>query len=272
MDNPSPTRRNSVIVGASSALGRALAGALVCAQDAGTVFALSRNGQAPADTSPLEAARATRDGTALPSGDRTTSAGVLQHIAANPTDPESLAAAARTVAERADRVHRLIICTGILHGGDAEPDFRPEKSLGQLRLEHLQRSVAVNAWAPLAAIHAFAGLLRHAEGAVAAALSAMVGSIGDNRLGGWYSYRMSKAALNMGIRNAAIELGRHRHGPIVVAIHPGTTLSPLSAPFAARDRARPADASAAAIVRVLDGLERTDNGRFFNWDGRELPW
>jgi NAD(P)-dependent dehydrogenase (short-subunit alcohol dehydrogenase family) len=100
----------------------------------------------------------------------------------------------------------------------------------------------------------------------------MVGSIGDNRLGGWYSYRMSKAALNMGIRNAAIELGRHRHGPIVVAIHPGTTLSPLSAPFAARDRARPADASAAAIVRVLDGLERTDNGRFFNWDGRELPW
>jgi NAD(P)-dependent dehydrogenase (short-subunit alcohol dehydrogenase family) len=169
-------------------------------------------------------------------------------------------------------VHRLIVCTGILHGGATDPGLRPEKSLRQLRLANLQRCMAVNAWAPLMALEAFSPLLRHTDGAVAAALSAMVGSIGDNRLGGWYSYRMSKAALNMGLRSAAIELGRQRHAPIVVAVHPGTTLSALSAPFAGPERARPAHDSAAAILRVLDGLGPDDTGRFFNWDGRELPW
>jgi NAD(P)-dependent dehydrogenase (short-subunit alcohol dehydrogenase family) len=193
-------------------------------------------------------------------------------LSADPTDPASLAAAVAAVAAHAPRIHRLIICTGILHGGSDDPDFRPEKSLGQLQLAHLQQCMAVNAWAPLVTLDAFAPLLRHDSGATAAVLSAMVGSITDNRMGGWYSYRMSKAALNMGIRNAAIELGRHRHGPVVVAIHPGTTLSPLSAPFAGPERARPPVESAAAILRVLDNLERADSGRFFNWDGRELPW
>jgi NAD(P)-dependent dehydrogenase (short-subunit alcohol dehydrogenase family) len=196
----------------------------------------------------------------------------VRWIAADPTDPDSLAAAVGAVRAIAPRVHRLIICTGLLHGGDAASDLRPEKSLHQLRLENLQQCIAVNAWAPLATLDAFAPLLRHPEGSVAAALSAMVGSIGDNRLGGWYSYRMSKAALNMGIRSAAIELGRQRHAPVVVAIHPGTTRSELSAPFAGPERARPAGESATAILRVLDGLGPEHTGRFFNWDGRELPW
>ena len=91
----------------------------------------------------------------------------------------------------------------------------------------------VNAFAPLAALQAFAALLRHDEGAVAATLSAMVGSISDNQLGGWYSYRMSKAALNMGLRNAAIEFGRRSNGPVGVAIHPGTTFT------ACRKKAQP---------------------------------
>lgn len=243
--------RNCVIVGASGAIGRALVAACLADRRCGTVFALSRNPATP---------------------DHHGEAPGPRWIAADPTDPDSLAAAVEAVRAITPRVHRLIICTGVLHGGGADPDLRPEKSLRQLRLGNLQQSIAVNAWAPLVTIEAFAPLVRHAEGAVAAALSAMVGSIGDNRLGGWYSYRMSKAALNMGIRSAAIELGHQRHAPVVVAIHPGTTRSELSAPFAGPDRARPACESATAILRILDGLGPEHTGRFFNWDGRELPW
>ncbi len=259
MSTNTSIKRSSVIVGAGGALGRALVVACRTAPDAGTVFALAR---APAaDAEPAQQAKGPLQ--TLPP---------IHRLVADPTDPAAMAAAAASVGAHTARIHRLIICTGILHGGPADPSFRPEKSLGQLRLDQLQQSILVNAWAPLVALDAFAPLLRHEDGAVAAVLSAMVGSIGENRLGGWYSYRMSKAALNMGIRNAAIELGRHRHGPIVVAIHPGTTLSELSAPFAGAERARSPGVSAAAILRVLDGLGKSDNGRFFNWDGRELPW
>lgn len=242
-------QRNSVIVGAGGAIGAALVEACLAECDCGIVHALSRH-------PPDEPARTQ----------------AAHWVEADPTDAASLAAAVRTVTARTPRIHRLIVCSGLLHGGAGAPDLQPEKALAQLQLTHLQRCIEVNAWAPLAALHAFAAALRHPEGAVAAMLSAMVGSIGDNRLGGWYSYRMSKAALNMGMRTAAIELGRHRHGPVVVAIHPGTTLSPLSQPFVGADRARPPAASAAAILGVLNCLERADNGRFFNWDGRELPW
>jgi NAD(P)-dependent dehydrogenase (short-subunit alcohol dehydrogenase family) len=241
--------RDLVIVGAGSALGFALAEHHCNSDRPGRVFALSRH--------PIAAVAAPQQ---------------PHWIHADAGAPDSLAAAAAVVAQQTPTIGGLIICSGILHGGPENPDLRPEKNLGQLNLENLQACMAVNAYAPLQALNAFAALLRHPGRSYAAALSAMVGSITDNRLGGWYSYRMSKAALNMGLRNAAIELGRHRHGPIVVAIHPGTTLSPLSAPFAGPERARPARDSARAIMAVLDGLTALDNGRFFNWDGRELPW
>jgi NAD(P)-dependent dehydrogenase (short-subunit alcohol dehydrogenase family) len=202
MNIPAPVSKHSVIVGAGSAIGAALVEACLAAPDCGTVHAVSRHPR--------------------------TFGAAVRWRRADPTDAQAITDAARAIAAETPHIHRLIVCTGVLHGGAEDPGFRPEKSLGQLELAHLQRCITVNAWAPLAAIHAFAPLLRHPEGSVAAALSAQVGSIGDNRMGGWYSYRMSKAALNMGLRTAAIELGRHRHGPTVVAIHPGTTQSPLS--------------------------------------------
>jgi NAD(P)-dependent dehydrogenase (short-subunit alcohol dehydrogenase family) len=191
---------------------------------------------------------------------------------ADATDPDQLAAAAERIGAAHERVHLLITCVGALHGGQSDPDFQPEKSLSALRLHNLQRSVAINAFAPLAALHAFLPLLRHDEGAVAATLSAMVGSIGDNALGGWYSYRMSKAALNMGLRNAAIECSRLRDGPQVVAIHPGTTLTALSEPFVRRHRHRSPEESARRILQVIEGLSADDTGKFLNWDGQEIPW
>ena len=242
---------NAVIVGASGGLGSALAQALLSRDDVARVFALSRRFQAP--TEPR-----------------------LTALEADATEPRSLGRVARAVADQVDAVHLLIVCTGMLHGGGDEPELTPEKSLAELDGERFRQIMTVNALAPLQAIHAFAPLLRHDERAVAAALSAMVGSIGDNRIGGWYSYRMSKAALNMGLRNAAIELGRGRPSgrpkPIVAAIHPGTTVTPLSEPFLRRHRARPAAESAEHILAVLDGLTESDSGRFFNWDGSELPW
>ncbi|MEQ8860561.1 MAG: SDR family NAD(P)-dependent oxidoreductase [Pseudomonadales bacterium] len=250
-DTTSPDARTAVVVGASGGLGRALTRALADRDDIGRVFALSRR------------------------------PGAVEHDAvtslqADACDPASLARAAEAVAAATLRVHLLIVCTGILHGGEAEPGLGPEKSLGQLDGDAFRHVMTVNALAPLQVLHAFAPLLKHDERAVAAALSAMVGSIGDNRIGGWYSYRMSKAALNMGLKNAAIELGRlrpkGRPAPIVVAVHPGTTETDLSRPFLRQHDARPADDSAAHILAVLDDLDEADSGRFFNWDGRELPW
>ncbi|MAT84546.1 MAG: hypothetical protein CMQ43_09255 [Gammaproteobacteria bacterium] len=246
-----PPPINAVIVGASGGIGRALTDALLARDEARRVFALSRRFEPPAHPR-------------------------LTALEADPTEPRSLARVAGAVADQVDAVHLLIICTGVLHGGDDDPGLAPEKSLADLDGERFRRVMTVNALAPLQTIHAFSPLLRHDHRAVAAALSAMVGSIGDNRIGGWYSYRMSKAALNMGLRNAAIELGRGRPSgrpkPIVAAIHPGTTVTPLSEPFLRRHRARPPEESAAHILAVLDRLTESDSGRFFNWDGSELPW
>ena len=108
-----------------------------------------------------------------------------------------------------------------------------------------------------------------------AALSARVGSIEDNRLGGWYSYRASKAALNQGLRCAAIELKRTRRESVCVALHPGTVDTALSEPFQAglpEGQLRGSDAAAASLLGVLSGLGPEDSGGFYAWDGESLPW
>ena len=237
------TPRVTVVVGAGSAIGVEL---VACALRDGPVIALSRAG-AP-----------------LP--------GVTTNIRWDPRSPEVMAQAVQAVASVTKHVDRLVICNGVLTDQEHVPPLRAEKALRQVERETFLHGLDVNAWAPLAALQAFERLLRAAAGARAAVLSAMVGSIGDNRAGGWFTYRMSKAALNMGVRNVAIEWSRLRAGPIVAAIHPGTTLSALSAPFVGPERARPPAESAAAVLRVLDGLSPTQSGGFFNWDGRELPW
>jgi NAD(P)-dependent dehydrogenase (short-subunit alcohol dehydrogenase family) len=247
-----PHQLNAVVVGASGGLGAAFTAALASRPDVGRVFALSRR--------------------QLPSGSR------IEALTVDAGDPESYARALQQAADevrsRAPAIHLLITCTGMLHDAGATP----EKSLRQLDAASFQRVMTVNALVPLQVLAAFAPLLRHGERSVAATLSAMVGSIGDNRLGGWYSYRMSKAALNMGLKTASIELGRAAGsasaptGPIVVALHPGTTVTSLSTPYLQRREARPAGESVRHLLAVLDRLTPADNGKFLNWDGRELPW
>jgi NAD(P)-dependent dehydrogenase (short-subunit alcohol dehydrogenase family) len=103
-------------------------------------------------------------------------------------------------------------------------------------------------------------------------LSAKVGSIGDNRLGGWYSYRASKAALNMLVKTASIEVARTHPQAVLVALHPGTVNSALSAPFRGGEIGRPADLATAQMLATLDGLTPADSGAFVAYDGQRLPW
>ena len=163
---------------------------------------------------------------------------------------------------------QLIINTiGILHTSD----WMPEKKLDDLNAEQLQGLMQVNAIGPSLTIKYFSKLL-DPSGAVMATLSAKVGSIEDNRLGGWYSYRASKAALNMLIKTAAIEFGRTRPNNALVALHPGTVNSTLSKPFKGEQIGRPPTDAASDMLKVLLSLKKEDSGTFISYAGERLPW
>jgi NAD(P)-dependent dehydrogenase (short-subunit alcohol dehydrogenase family) len=121
----------------------------------------------------------------------------------------------------------------------------------------------------------FTPLLRHRERAVFASLSARVGSITDNRLGGWYAYRGAKAAQNMFTRNLSLEFRRRLKNVIVVALHPGTTDTGLSRPFqdnVSPEKLFPVDYAVACLLNIMDGLEPEQSGGFYAYDGSEIPW
>ncbi len=153
--------------------------------------------------------------------------------------------------------------------------MQPERRLADVDAEAFLRSMRVNALGPLLMAKHFEPLLRSAQRAVFASISARVGSIGDNRLGGWYAYRASKAAQNMVTRNLSIELRRRTRGIICVALHPGTVDTALSEPFQTRvppDRLFTPDYAAEKLLAVIESLDADSNGRFFAWDGSEIPW
>ena len=181
-------------------------------------------------------------------------------------DEASIAAAAAGVAPGLTLV---IDATGFLHGGGV----MPEKSLRQLDPVQLAHSFAVNAIGPALLMKHFLPRLARDGRAVFATLSARVGSIGDNRLGGWHGYRASKAALNQLVRCAAIELARSHRGAICVALHPGTVDTGLSGPFvkAGLELQSPAQA-AARLIGVIDGLTPSESGGFFDHRGAPVPF
>jgi len=188
-------------------------------------------------------------------------------------DEASVAAAAAQVAQRLASRHlalKLVIdATGMLHS----PSHQPEKSWRQIDPGQMAQAFAINAIGPALLMKHFLPLLPQQGRSVFASLSAKVGSIGDNRLGGWYSYRASKAALNQLVRTAAIELQRRAPGAICVALHPGTVDSPLSAPFAKTGLSvRSPSEAAQSLLAVLAGLRSADTGKLFSHEGDELPW
>ncbi|QNE31021.1 SDR family NAD(P)-dependent oxidoreductase [Sphingomonas sp. NBWT7] len=179
------------------------------------------------------------------------------------TDEASIAAA----AAGAGKIDRVIVATGVLH----EREQGPEKALRDLDPAWLARQYAVNAIGPALVAKHFLPIMPRTGRSIFAVLSARVGSISDNRLGGWYGYRASKAALNQLVRTLAIEDKRRNDRGIVVALHPGTVDTRLSKPFqqGGRDLFKP-DRAAVQLLDVLDGLRPQDSGKLFAWDGAEI--
>ena len=185
------------------------------------------------------------------------------------TREESVTTAAALVAAAAAPLRLLVIATGFLHDGE----FMPEKSWRDLDTRHMQHAFLVNAIGPALVMKHFLPLLPPDGRSVCAALSARVASIDDNRLGGWHSYRASKAALNQLVRTCAIELTRTRPEGICVALQPGTVATRLSQPFAKAglDVRRPSEA-ANRLLAVLDQLTPEDSGGFFDYSGARISW
>ncbi|MBE7182916.1 MAG: SDR family oxidoreductase [Methylobacterium mesophilicum] len=182
-------------------------------------------------------------------------------------DEAGIRAAAERIAEGGE-IDLVFDATGAL----TIDGYGPEKSLRAISAEGMRMQFAVNAVGPAMLLKHFAPLLPRGRRSLFATLSARVGSIGDNRLGGWISYRAAKAALNQIVRTAAIEIGRSRPEAVVVALHPGTVATRLSDPFASnRDRFSPAE-SAERLLRVLDALPSSASGGFFAHDGSPIDW
>lgn len=235
--NDAPTAihpiRNALILGASGGVGAALAARL--RQQGAEVTELSRS----------------RDGLDV-------------------TRDDTLADHAAALVARTDhRPFDLIFnATGALVIGGQQP----EKTMDAVRPEAMAAQFALNATGVALVIRHFAPLLTREGRAVLASLSARVGSIGDNGLGGWVSYRAAKAAQNQIIRTAAIEWRRRNPRAVLVALHPGTVATPLTAKYAARHPTITPDESARALLGVIDSLHPDDTGSFRDWKGQVVPW
>lgn len=185
------------------------------------------------------------------------------------TDEASVAAAAAVVAGHDAAPRLVIVATGLLHADGG----RPERSLAEIDPVWMARNFAVNAIGPALVAKHFLPLLPRTGRTVFAMLSARVGSIGDNRIGGWYSYRASKAALHQLARGFAIAEARRNADALVVALHPGTVDTGLSAPF---QRGLPAGqvtapaVAAAHLLATIAALTPAATGRIFAWDGTEI--
>jgi NAD(P)-dependent dehydrogenase (short-subunit alcohol dehydrogenase family) len=186
-------------------------------------------------------------------------------------DPASLERLGQISRETLSPLRLVIYAAGLLHGADVQP----EKRLSQVDPIALQKSFAVNAWGPLLLAQALEAALPREAPCHFASLSARVGSIGDNRLGGWYAYRGAKAAQNQLLRTLALEWRRRLPMACVTLLHPGTTATELSAPFRSSvppDRLFSPEQAATNLLKVLERQTAEHSGAFLAWDGQPIPW
>ncbi|MBV7563984.1 SDR family NAD(P)-dependent oxidoreductase [Pseudomonas sp. sia0905] len=243
-----------LIAGASRGIGLALCTALLKRDDVAQVWAVARQASTSAELEKIAERHGPR----------------LKRVDCDARNEHSLEALAREIRDECEHLHLVISTLGILHQDGATA----EKALSQLSLAGLQATFATNAFAPILLLKHLLPLLRK-QPATFAALSARVGSIGDNRLGGWYSYRASKAALNQLLHTAGIELKRLNPASTVLAIHPGTTDTQLSEPFQANvpegQLFEPAF-SAERILEVIGTHGPDESGSFWAWDNQPIDW
>lgn len=163
---------------------------------------------------------------------------------------------------------RVIVATGALEIDGAVP----EKSIKGISQKAMMDQFALNAVGPALVLAHAHRLLPRKGRSVMAVLSARVGSIGDNRMGGWISYRSAKAAVNQVVHTAAIELARTHKENVLVALHPGTVQTPFTAKYVGRHPAVPAAEAAENLMRVMEGLVPENTGGFYDWAGKEVAW
>ncbi|MFM7361588.1 MAG: SDR family oxidoreductase [Cyanobium sp.] len=194
-----------------------------------------------------------------------------RHLQLDLCDDRSIDAFGVRAAQNLDSLRLVIHTSGLLHDGD----LQPEKRLAQVRRAWLERSFAVNAYGPLLLAQALEPLIPRALPSQFASLSARVGSIGDNHLGGWYAYRAAKAAQNQLLRTLALEWRRRRPLSCVSLLHPGTTATGLSEPFrggVAAEKLFSAEQAAVQLLTVLADRRPEHSGEFLAWDGTPVPW
>ncbi len=234
-----------VVVGSSGGIGAALIEQLVASDQVARIHALSRSGRS--HPSPKVA-----------------------NLTFDFTDEDSLVAAAQALQE-VGPFDLILVATGLLQG----EGISPEKNLRALSHEGFAKSFEINTIGPAMTAKYFVPLLRRDEKAVFAALSARVGSISDNRLGGWYAYRASKAALNMVLKTLAIEIGRRFKNQIIVGLHPGTVDTGLSKPFQGNvpeGKLFTPEFSAEKLLNVIDVVSADDSGNLFDWAGKQVDF
>ncbi|SDE10661.1 SDR family NAD(P)-dependent oxidoreductase [Kordiimonas lacus] len=225
----------AVVIGASGGIGGALLQALEDVRPAGQVIGFSRSSEGGLDL----------------------------------LDEATIKEAAASIRRRGVTLRLLIVATGVLETGAT----RAEKSLRELDPTSMLRMFQLNTVGPALVLKHFLSLVPRKGRSVAVCLSARVGSIGDNRLGGWYSYRASKTALNQLIKTASVELARKAPDAVLAALHPGTVDTPLTQPFAKTglDVQAP-DVAAGRLLRVIAGLQTADTGGFFDHKGMRIEW
>lgn len=234
------------IIGASGGIGRAFVDTLRPLENITTVYACSRTKVADEATH-------------------------IHHAYLNICDEESIASAAAQAQHGLAPFDLILVATGLLH----DVKVSPEKSLKDVSFANFQHVFSVNTFGPALVAKHFLPLLMTQRKSIFAVLSARVGSITDNHLGGWYAYRASKAALNMIIKNLSIEVARKNKQACVIGLHPGTVDTALSQPF--QERVKPeklftSEQAARYLLGVLNECSAQDTGKIFAWDGQEIPY
>jgi len=234
-----------IVVGSTGGIGAAFVDSLAASDQVAQIYALSRQGQS--HPSPKVA-----------------------NLTFDFTDEKSIEAAAEALRETG-AFDLCIIATGLLQG----EGIAPEKNMRAMSLEAFQKSFMVNTFGPAVTAKYFLPLMRRDGKAVLAALSARVGSISDNRIGGWYAYRASKAALNMILKTLSIEFGRRFKETVIIGLHPGTVDTGLSKPFQGNvpeGKLFTPEFSAENLLKVIDQVKPEDSGSLFAWDGEKVPF
>ncbi len=245
----------ALVVGASRGIGAAITAQLLARDTVTQVYATGRSAQ---QSEALQALQQQYGERVVP-------------LTMDVADEATIAAAIAQIRGYTERLDWVINTVGLLHDGD----MQPERQLSEVTTRNILASFTVNSVGPLLLAKHVAAMLPRREPCTFATLSARVGSITDNRLGGWYAYRASKAAQNMLTKTLSIELKRRYRKIRCVALHPGTVATDLSAPFRGNvdaDKLFSTEQSAAYLLNVLDGLDDDDNGKFFAWDGQQIDW